>query len=84
MANDILAKFRCTAEVNRVHSRNADAQKTVEFTAVYDDGIPENQRFHKYTPSGRIELQVNNEAVDFEPGAEYYVTFTKVPKPGEE
>jgi hypothetical protein len=33
------------------------------FQAVCDDGTPENQRFAKYTPSGRFEMVCNNPTV---------------------
>lgn len=45
-------------------------------------GSEENEKFWKYTPSGSMEMQViNKEALSrFEPGAEYYIDFTKVPE----
>lgn len=44
--------------------------------------IPENQRFHKATPSGTITMMVDNPtaAEVFQPGTEFYVDFTPVPK----
>lgn len=70
------AKFRCNT-VKR-WSNNADGQRVYEFTAVYDDGTPENQRYAKYTPSGRLEITVDNPAVEFELGKDYYLDFTPV------
>lgn len=41
-------------------------------------GSEENKTFWKYTPSGRIEMQVSNMAAlsEFKPGTEFYVDFT--------
>ena len=45
--------------------------------------IPENQRFHKATPSGSLTMTVDNPpaAEVFVPGMEFYLDFTPVPKP---
>jgi hypothetical protein len=42
------------------------------------NGSEENEQFWKYTPSGKIELSIENPsaAERFEPGKEYYVDFT--------
>jgi hypothetical protein len=55
--------------------------KTVRFTAQYDSSIEEQRRFQKATPSGFIELQIDNEAAlaQFELGADYYVDFSPAP-----
>jgi len=70
------AKFRCATE--KRYSKKADGQRIYEFHAVYDDGTPENERYAKYTPSGRIEITVDNPAVEFELGRDYYLDFTPV------
>lgn len=42
-------------------------------------GSEENKSFWKYTPSGKIEINVSNESVaTFEVGKEYYVDFSSV------
>lgn len=53
---------------------------TIELGAVSHDGTPENERFHRYTPSGTITMTVDNPAADaeFQPGREFYVDFTPV------
>lgn len=50
----------------------------VKLTAVTDDGIPENQRYHKYTPSGEMMLSIDNPSASeqFKPGKSFYVDFT--------
>lgn len=49
-------------------------------SAVYDDGIEENKRYAKATPSGTLEIQIDNPpALEFfELGQCYYLDFTKV------
>ncbi|HEX5404792.1 MAG TPA: hypothetical protein VFX16_21095 [Pseudonocardiaceae bacterium] len=71
----IRAKFRCTEETR--YSYNPQA-RTLKFQAVSDDGVPEHQRFAKATPSGSLQINVDNPAVQFEVGAHYYLDFTKV------
>jgi hypothetical protein len=53
--------------------------RELSFLAVYDDGTPENQRFSKATPSGRLTMSVDNPpaAAFFILGKEYYLDFTE-------
>lgn len=71
--DQILAKFRCVSR-----KRFASNPDSVEFTTMYDPTLEEDRRFTKATPSGTITMTVDNPAADFEPGADYYVTFRKV------
>lgn len=52
--------------------------KQVKLVAVADDGIPENRRYHKATPSGTIEMTIDNPPASdqFTPGKQFYVDFT--------
>lgn len=52
--------------------------KTLRFQCEYDPSLPEDQRFAKATPSGHIEMQVDNPAAleQFELGKSYNVDFT--------
>ncbi len=47
----------------------------------YDQNIPEDQSYATATPMGRIELSVNNPAVEaqYVVGQAFYVDFTPVP-----
>lgn len=47
---------------------------------VCEDGIPENKRFNKYTPFGKLEISITNpDAMGFlQPGKSYYLDFTEV------
>lgn len=51
---------------------------TITLQPVYDQSIPEDQRFQKATPWGEISLNIDNPvAVDaLKPGHSFYVDFT--------
>lgn len=68
-------KFQCITETRNCWNKES---KLYKFSAVCNDGTSENERFHKYTPSGTIEIQVDNPNVVLEPGKFYYVDFTEV------
>lgn len=50
----------------------------MNFIAQYDDKIPEDLKFQKFTPTASAEFTVDNPAlIDvFKPGATFYVDFT--------
>jgi hypothetical protein len=66
------AKVRCNSV-----QHFANDMRICKFTPVADDGTPENERYHRYTPGGSLELAVDNPAVTFEPGRLYYVDITE-------
>lgn len=74
------AKFRCQTESTKVwdrrHADEHGAPREYEFAAVYDDGTSENARYAKATPIGRLTITVDNPAVSFEPGKNYYLDIT--------
>ena len=77
----VRAKFRLVEK--REHCDNQGT--TLVFTPVtsgYDD-IEEDKRFHRYTPSGKLEMFVNNPpAVEkFALGGKYYLDFTPADVP---
>lgn len=74
----VRGKFRL---VNISKNANYDSTKLV-FDAVSlsdKDNVEENQKYHRYTPNGKIEMDVNNpEAeVQLQLGKYYYVDFTQ-------
>ncbi|MGW1801528.1 hypothetical protein ACWCQN_37835 [Streptomyces sp. NPDC001984] len=89
----VRAKFRCHS-VEQSTSAPVEVQRytgsgqgptgimtwprTYRFTAMYDTSIPEDQRYAQATPSGSLQIQVDNPAVSFEPGRSYYLDFTPV------
>jgi hypothetical protein len=67
----IKAKFQCYFVTEYVN------QKQAVLIPVYGTS-EENKIFSKYTPSGKLEIMIDNEtpASDyFKPGKEYYLTF---------
>lgn len=54
--------------------------RNLVFRAQYDPDLPEDQSYSKATPTGRIEMTVDNPAAlaQFELGKIYYVDFTLV------
>jgi hypothetical protein len=67
-------KARCKFRVVAVTDFGND-NKLVKLTTQYDQTLPEDQSFSRYTPSGTIEVQISNPAVlpMFEPGRDFYV-----------
>lgn len=68
------AKFRCQSV--ETFGTDVDAQRTYRFQAIYDESVPEDRRYARYTPSGELRIGVTNSAVTFELGASYYLDFT--------
>lgn len=73
------AKFEMVKEI-RHRSYEPGKQGPIEywFAAVCADEVEENQRFHKYTPSGELKIMVDNPEVKFKLGRQYYLDFTEV------
>lgn len=69
----VKAKFVCNSVENYQYGKRA------KLSAVYGkEG--ENYDFAKATPSGQLEIQIDNDvpaSTFFEPGQSYYLTFTK-------
>ena len=64
--------------LNSITNHNYGAQ-TFKFGAVYDNGTEENKRYAKATPSGQLEMTVDNPPAQafFELGKSYYLDFSK-------
>ena len=73
MGEMVRAKFQCKSNAKDEHND----YHNIVLEAV-TDGSEENKSFWKYTPSGRLEISIDNpEAVKmFEAGKEYYIDFT--------
>lgn len=71
----VRAKFVLTGITEHNHP-----SKTLRFDCVYDQNIPDDQRFQKATPFGHIEIQIDNPTAteQFVRGQSYYVDFTPV------
>lgn len=87
------AKFRCTSiktfSAGAVQGTRwapdgttqtvASYPREVVFSAASDYDTPENLRFAQFTPSGTLTMTVDNPAVEFVPGLEYYLDISLVP-----
>jgi len=58
----VRAKVKLTCITRKEFTEGYPISTTVRFDCQYDTSIPEDQRFAKATPSGHIELQVDNPA----------------------
>lgn len=76
---NVRAKFKVTEIVNRQFSPGY-SQKTIVLQPEYDQKIAEDVSFQKATPTGRMEMQIDNpDAIAAMPvGAKFYVDFTPV------
>ena len=84
----IRAKFtlqsrKRTSWVNNDGTLNGPYPDELDFWAVYDDGIPENQRFAKATLTGHLTMSVDNPSAleQFQVGKSYYLDLTPVDPP---
>jgi hypothetical protein len=87
------AKFRCTSaktfSAGSVQTTRWTPDGTTQtvasyprefvFTATSDYDTPENLRFAQSTPAGSLSMTVDNPAVEFVPGLDYYLDFSPVP-----
>jgi hypothetical protein len=75
-------RAKVTVTEHRTHGwqKGGPTSTTVVLTPVYDTSIAEAQRFCKATPSGRMEMQVDNPAAlaQLVIGQTFYVDFTPV------
>ena len=71
----VRAKLHLSAITERAYGR-----KTLRFETRYDDSIPEDLRFEQATPSGHVELDIDNPLAleQFVLGEDYYVDFNPV------
>lgn len=76
MTHKVRAKFR----VDSI-AKHSWGGSSIKLSCTYDDKIPEDQRFQKATPSGTIEMQIDNPAAVelFELGKYFYADFFAVP-----
>lgn len=74
----VRAKLKLTQIKEVKYHKDMPAQTTLRFDCQYDQAIPDDQRFQKATPSGFIDLQIDNPAAlaQFELNKCYYVDFT--------
>lgn len=68
----VRAKFAVTG-----HTRHHYGHQTIMLEPRYDDSIPEDRRFYQATPSGKLEMTIDNPAAieALMPGGELGKTF---------
>ncbi len=73
----VRAKF--TVAVVTAHASTSG--KTIKLQAIYETSIPEDRRFYDATPTGSLEMFVNNPvAIErLARGKSFYVDFTPIP-----
>lgn len=71
----VRAKFR----LSQITTNAGTPGQNFVFNAVTADGVPENERFHKYTPSGQLTMYVDNPPAQefFQLGKDYYLDFSE-------
>jgi hypothetical protein len=76
----VRGKFCCTSVTHRKFTPDPNENQAREFVfeARYDESVPEDQRYAKYTPSGKLTITVDNPAIDWKPGQSYYLDLTPV------
>ena len=74
----VRAKLKLTCITTKEFTEGYPKSTTLRFDCQYDTSTPEDQRFAKATPSGHVELVVDNpSALDqFVAGKDYYLDFT--------
>lgn len=74
----VRAKFRCSS-INPAPGVSDEARHVI-LEAQYDETLPEDQRYSKFTPSGKLEMVVDNPPAlaQFTVGQTYYIDFTPV------
>lgn len=82
--DNVRAKFRLQSK--KVHANYGapgyGSQVELTFSAVSADEVPENQRYHKYTPGGQLSITIDNPtAVEFfEANPTVYLDFSRAEK----
>lgn len=72
--------IRCKFRIESIADNGSPESKKVVLTTQYDTSIPEDRRFTKWTPQGRIEVVIDNPAAisQLVVGGDYYVDLSPV------
>lgn len=73
--------IRALMLVNTLTRNSYNRTVKVGMAAVYDQSIPEEQRFTKATPQGTLDMWIDSPEVaeQFSLGQKFYLDFTPVP-----
>jgi len=74
----VRCKFNCDAIIDIPGS----TAKQFVFLAAWDSSIPENERFLKMTPTGKLEVTIDNPVAldEIRPGSSYYLDLSRADK----
>lgn len=74
---NVRAKFRV---VSVTEHDGGDKARTIKLAPRYDETIPEDQLYHKATPTGELSMYVTNPAVieHLKVGKDFYLDLTPV------
>lgn len=72
----VRGKFRAVSETRSMYG--AEGARTYKFAAIYDPNLPEDQAYAKATPTGTLEITVDNPSVQFDLSKSYYLDLTPV------
>jgi hypothetical protein len=74
----VRAKFRCIEKADRASQYGAPGGATAACVSFAPVSGPENKPWSQYTPSGAIQMQIDNPAAvaAFEVGKDYFVDFS--------
>jgi hypothetical protein len=75
----VRAKFRVSQVT--AHAGSTSQQFVLNAVSPADGEIPENEKYHKYTPSGEIKMTIDNPQAQeqLKLGDYFYVDFTPCP-----
>jgi hypothetical protein len=75
----VKAKFMLTSHTHEGYGNNTSSHEFT-FTPQYDPNLPEDQRFNKASPSGKMTIRVDNPPVATywasQVGKQFYLDFT--------
>lgn len=76
---DMRAKMKLTVVERYEHGEKLKFSAVAKSNSYPADGSDEDNTYAKFSPSASVDILVNNPALfgKFEPGAKYYVDFTK-------
>lgn len=71
---------RCKFVVAAIEDTLSPDTKAVTFVTRYDPNLPEDQRFTRWTPSGSMQVMIDNPRAlaELKLGESYYIDITKV------
>ncbi len=78
-----MTKLRCKFRLRSITEYQPGQPKRYSFDAAISQDTPENERFTRYTPSGTLEVTIDNPlaAEMLKPGQDYYLDVVPADSP---